>query len=185
MSEAANYSALETLRDGRRLHIRALRPDDETDMLAAVGQLSAQSVLRRFFTPKRQFSQKEIAYFLQVDFVNHVALVAAIEDGGRPGIVGGARYVVCQPKKAEVAFVVVDGYQGQGIGAALLRHLAALAKSAGIETLLADVLADNAAMLKVFDRSGFCADKARDADVVHVCLELAEKVSPAKTARLT
>ena len=183
MSEAATYSALETLRDGRRLYVRVLRPEDETEMLAAVGQLSDQSVLRRFFTPKRRFSQKEIAFFLQVDFVNHVALVATIEDGGRPCIVGGARYVVCQPKKAEVAFVVVDGYQGQGIGAALLRHLAALARRAGIEALLAEVLADNVAMLKVFDGSGFCADKTRDADVVHVCLDLVETVRPAKTAK--
>lgn len=172
MSQAANYSALETLRDGRRLQIRALRPDDQTDMLAAVGQLSKQSMFRRFFTPKREFSQQEIGFFLDIDFVNHVALVAVLEGAGRALIVGGGRYIVCEPQKAEVAFVVVDAHQGQGVGAALLRHLAVLAKSAGLEVLLADVLADNAAMLKVFDHSGLCAKKTRDVDVVHVCLRL-------------
>ena len=173
MSQAAAYSAFETLRDGRRLEIRALRPDDQTDMLNAVGQLSDQSVSRRFFTRKRQFSEKEIAFFLHVDFVQHVALVAVIEAAGRASIVGGGRYVVGQPKEAEVAFVVVDQFQGQGVGAVLLRHLALLAKSAGLERLLADVLADNFAMLKVFDKSGLCQQKTREADVVHVCLRLA------------
>ena len=172
MSEAANYSALETLRDGRRAEIRAFRPDDRADMLAAVGQLSDKSLYRRFFVPKRELSQKEIAFFLDVDFIQHVALVAVIEDGGRPLIVGGGRYIVCQPQRAEVAFVVVDQFQGQGVGGALLRHLATLAKGAGLEALLADVLADNTAMLKVFDKSGFCQNKSRDADVVHVCLHL-------------
>jgi GNAT superfamily N-acetyltransferase len=172
MSQAADYYALESLRDGRRLQIRALRPDDQTDMLAAVGQLSKQSIFRRFFTPKREFSPQEIGYFLNIDFVNHVALVAVLEGGGQALIVGGGRYILCEPKKAEVAFVVVDEYQGQGVGAALLRHLVLLAKSAGLEALLADVLADNAAMLKVFDNSGLCANKTRDIDVVHVCLRL-------------
>src|SRR5262249_58029310 len=83
MSEAATYSALETLRDGRRLYIRALRPEDETEMLAAVGQLSDQSVLRRFFTPKRQFSQKEIAFFLSVAFLNHRPLAVTTEKCSR------------------------------------------------------------------------------------------------------
>jgi GNAT superfamily N-acetyltransferase len=110
---------------------------------------------------------------LHVDFVKHVALVAIIEAAGRALIVGGGRYVVGQPKEAEVAFVVVDQFQGQGVGAALLRHLALLAKSAGLERLLADVLADNFAMLKVFDKSGLCQQKTREADVVHVCLRLA------------
>ena len=130
MSEAATYSARETLRDGRRLEIRALRPDDRPDLEAAVGRVSDQSLYRRFFEIKRHFSEQEIAFFLNVDFVNHVALVAVVEKGV-PVIVGGARYVLVQPGQAEVAFAIVDEYQGQGIGAALMRHLAAIARRAG------------------------------------------------------
>ena len=73
---------------------------------------------------------------------------------------------------AELAFALVDPYQGQGIGAVLLRHLAILARSASIEVLTAEVLAENAGMLKVFDGSGLRVAKARDADVVHVSLRL-------------
>lgn len=172
MSQAANYCAVETLRNGRRIEIRALRPDDRADMLAAVNRASAQSLSRRFFVPKRQLTQQEIEFFLNIDFVNHVALVAVCEEEGQQVIVGGGRYVVSQPRLAELAFVVVDQYQGQGIGAALLQHLAKIARSARLDGLLAEVLPENTAMLKVFDKSGFRLSKKREVDVVHVCLQL-------------
>jgi len=53
MIEAAAYSAVETLRDGRSVTIRALKPEDRSAMLSAVGRVSAQSLYRRFFGPKR------------------------------------------------------------------------------------------------------------------------------------
>jgi RimJ/RimL family protein N-acetyltransferase len=172
MSEAAKYSAVEVLRDKRRVEIRALRPDDRAELLAAVGRTSDQSLYRRFFAVKGSFTEPEIAFFLNIDFVNHVALVAVLEDLGRPRIVGGGRYIVVQPGRAEVAFVVVDQYQGQGIGSALLRHLATLARGAGIEELIAEVLPDNTSMLKVFEKSGFRPSTRRESQVVHVTLHL-------------
>jgi hypothetical protein len=78
MLEAANYSAFETLRDGRRVEIRALRPNDRADLIAAIGRSSTQSLYRRFFAVKCSFTEPEIDYFLSVDFVNHVALVAVV-----------------------------------------------------------------------------------------------------------
>ena len=170
--EAANYSALETLRDGRRLEIRALRPDDRAGLAAAVARSSDQSLYRRFFSLKRSFSESEVEYFLNVDFINHVALVAVVDEDGRPAIAGGARYIVEQPGMAEIAFAVVDGYQGQGIGAALMRHLAAIAVSAGLKELIAEVLPDNMPMLKVFEKSGFPRSVKHEAQVVHVSLAL-------------
>jgi hypothetical protein len=94
MTEAATYMARERLNDGIQVEIRSLRPEDEADMIAAVGRASAQSLQRRFFAVKRGFSEKERAFFMDIDFSNHVALVAVIEEAGRPAIVGGGRYVV-------------------------------------------------------------------------------------------
>jgi ribosomal protein S18 acetylase RimI-like enzyme len=172
MSEGATYSAVEVLRDKRRVEIRALGPDDRADLLAAVGRTSEQSLYRRFFAVKGSFTEPEIAFFLNIDFVNHVALVAVLEELGRPRIVGGGRYIVVQPGRAEVALVVVDQYQGQGIASALLRHLAILARGAGIDELIAEVLPDNTSMLKVFEKSGFRLSKRRESQVVHVTLHL-------------
>jgi RimJ/RimL family protein N-acetyltransferase len=109
---------------------------------------------------------------LNVDFVEHVALAAVIEESGRPVIAGGGRYVLVQPRKAEVAFAVVDRYQGQGIGTALMHHLAAIARRARLRELIAEVLPDNIPMLKVFERSGFCLSTKREPQVVHVALQL-------------
>jgi RimJ/RimL family protein N-acetyltransferase len=170
--EAAKYLAVETLRDGRPIEIRALRPDDQTDLLAAVDRTSAKSRYRRFFGAKRYFSDKEIAFFVNVDFVDHVALVAVVEEDGRPTIVGGGRYVVVQPGQAELAFVVVDQYQGQSIGTALLRHLIAIARHAGLTELIADVLADNISMLKVFEKCGLRISTRREAGIVRISLQL-------------
>jgi GNAT superfamily N-acetyltransferase len=169
MVGAADYSAIETLRNGDRIEIRALRPTDRTDLLLAIERTSAQSLYRRFFGAKRSFTEEEIAFFLNVDFVKHVALVAVPQEHL---IIAGGRYVVFEPGRAEVAFAVVDDYQGRGIGQALMRHLAAIARDTGLVELTAEVLPDNAAMLKVFEKSGLPFETRRDTGVVHVALRL-------------
>ena len=172
MFNAASYSATDHLRDGRTLEVRALKPSDETEMMAAVGRIGAQSLYRRFMGAKRGFSDKERAFFLNVDFVNHVALVAVVKEGDRATIVAGGRYIVEKPGMAEVAFAVVDDYQGHGIGAVLLRHLTALAREAGLKEFTAEVLPDNTPMLKVFERSGLKFSSKRSADGIHAVLQL-------------
>jgi GNAT superfamily N-acetyltransferase len=170
--DAAKYSVIETLRNGRQVEIRALRPNDKDDLLAAVDRTSTQSLYRRFFTVRRGFTEREKAFFLNVDFANHVALVALAEEGGQSVIVGGGRYIVAAPGMAELAFAVVDQYQRQGIGAALMHHLATIARGAGLKELIAEVLPDNAPMLRVFEKSGFRVSSKRDPQVVHVALRL-------------
>ena len=172
MPEAAAYSAHEHLRDDRPITIRALRPDDRAEMLAAIGRTSMQSLRRRFFAPKKGFSEQEMAFFLNIDFESHVAIVAEIAEDGRPVIAGGGRYIVVQPGQAEVAFVVVDAYQGQSIGTILTRHLAVLARNAGLKELVAEVLPENAAMLKLFRKFGFQTDAKGSPQVVHLTLQL-------------
>ena len=172
MQEAARYSAAETMRDGRRLEIRALRPQDATDLRAAVDRTSAQSLYRRFFGAKRGFSDREVAFFVNVDFAKHVALVAVVEEDDHAAIVAGGRYIVQQPGTAEIAFVVIDDYQKQGIGAALLRHLAILGRAAGLKEFTAEVLPENFPMLKTFEKSGLKMGTKREVGTVHVTLEL-------------
>lgn len=172
MFQAAHYSESEMLRDGRPLEIRALAPADQPALLAAVNRSSSQTLYRRFFGAKRRFSEKEIAFFMNPDFVNHVALVAVAEERGSPAIVGGGRYVVVQPGTAELAFFVVDEYQGQGIGAALMRRLTMIARRAGLKELTAEVLPDNGPMLGLFNKCGLHLHTRRDASAVHVSLAL-------------
>ncbi|MGJ4942322.1 N-acetyltransferase family protein [Bradyrhizobium sp. HKCCYLS1011] len=172
MGDVATYSASERLRDGSTIHIRALWPADRDDMLRAIGRTSAQSLRRRFFVPKRGFSDREIAFFMNIDFDSHVALVTELDENGQRVIVGGGRYIVSEPGRAELAFVVVDAYQGKGIGSALLRHLISIARKAGLQALTAEVLPENAPMLRVFERLGFVPRPAGDPSVKHLELKL-------------
>jgi RimJ/RimL family protein N-acetyltransferase len=172
MLQPDNYSAIETLRDGRRVEIRALKPDDRADLIAAVSRTSSESLRRRFFAIKRSFTDQETAFFLNVDFVNHVALVAVAQEDSRRAIVGGGRYIGLRPGEAEVAFAVVDEYQGRGIGGALMRHLTAIARAAGLERFIAELLVENRAMLRLFEKSGLPVSKKREDEVLHIALRL-------------
>ena len=67
---------------------------------------------------------------------------------------------------------MVDEYQGQGIGRALMRHLAAIAREAGLKELTAEALPDNISMLKVFEKSGLHLKMEHESQAVHVILQL-------------
>ena len=173
VNDPVHFSAPLQLRDGRQIEIRAQRPEDSDEFELAVSRMSDESLYRRFFSVKRRFSKDEAAKFLDIDFVNHVALVAVAIEAGDPNIVGAGRYIVAKPGQAEVAFAIVDKYQGQGIGGALMRHLATLARAAGLKELTAEVLAGNASMLNVFRKSGLPMQTRSEREVVHVSMSLA------------
>jgi len=142
-----------TLRDGRSIVIRGIRPDDKSLLLDGLHRLSDESAYFRFFRPKHELSEQELAYFTEVDFERHVALVAVL--GERP--VGVARYVVAQsrpPVTAEMAFTVDDAYHGLGIATAMLHELVRIARERGVDELRAMVLPDNRKMLDVFAHAG-------------------------------
>jgi RimJ/RimL family protein N-acetyltransferase len=141
-------------------------------MLAAVGRSSKETLYRRFFAPKRYFSEREIDFFLNVDFKNHVALAAVLSEGGRPVIVGGARYIVTQPGRAEVAFAIDDPHQKLGIATHLITHLIAIGHAAHLKEFIAEVLPENVPMLKVFERCGLAMATRSERGTVHVTLGL-------------
>ena len=170
--DLAAYRAAEVLRDGRPATIRALKPQDREALVAAWERTGDKSRYRRFFTSKRALSEGEIRFFVEVNFTTHVALVAELEDGARRIIAGAGRYVVCDPGRAEVAFMVDDAHQGLGIGSLLMRHLVVCARSAGLEMLVAEVLAENSAMLKVFERAGLAVQTRREAGALHLDMRL-------------
>jgi GNAT superfamily N-acetyltransferase len=110
-----------------------------------------------------------------LDFASTVILLHKYWNDLKSGVEKGntecrSEYVVVQPGQAEVAFAIVDAYQGLGIGSALMRHLATLGRDAGLRELIAEVLAENASMLNVFERSGLTMNTRREGPVVHVTL---------------
>ena len=170
--DLAAYRAAEVLKDGRSATIRAFQVQDRDALIEAFGRTGDESRYRRFFTSKRALSEGEIKFFVEVNFTTHVALVAEVQHAEGPVIAGGGRYVVCAPGSAEVAFMVDDAHQGLGIGSLLMRHLVVCARSSGLETLVAEVLPENSAMRKVFERAGLQVQTRRQAGVLHLDMRL-------------
>jgi GNAT superfamily N-acetyltransferase len=169
----SHYYADETLRDGGLIHIRALAPDDRERLAEHFHSLSEESVYYRFFGLKHGLSAQELTQLTDLDFVNHVGLVATLYQDGHEHFLGVARYIRgSHSKTAEVAFAVTDAHQGRGIATLLLNHLGRIARAAGIESFEAVVLSDNSKMLEVFDHSGFAVSRTTDNGTVRVILRL-------------
>ncbi len=161
-------SALEhdavTLR-GLPIHVRPIRPTDDVGLDRFHRGLSDRSVYRRFFFVHPALSPIEVHRFTNVDYADRLALVAV--DGDR--IVAVGRYERAPgTAEAEVAFVVTDDYQHQGIGTTLLAELVTAALDRGITTFTAQTLAENLPMLAVFHGSGFPVTTTTEFETVSV-----------------
>ena len=152
------------LRDGHPVHLRPIVPEDAPALRDFHRGLSERTVYLRFFAPRPELSDADLAYFTTVDHDRRVALIAL--DGRR--IAGVGRYDALPDGSAEVAFVVRDDMQGLGLGSILLEHLAAAARERGIREFSAEVLPDNARMLGAFRESGFLLTQHREDDVIAV-----------------
>ncbi len=141
------------LRDGSRVTVRPISPQDAEPLRAGFERLSEESRYRRFLSPLNELSGPVLRYFTEVDHHDHEALIAMAADGT---LVGVARSVRSQsdPQVAEVALTVADDWQGRGLGTALLGLLADRARAEGIRRFTALLLATNSAMLDLFEDLG-------------------------------
>jgi acetyltransferase len=93
--------------------------------------------------------------FTEVDYRNHLALVAEIFTAGCETVIAEGRYVRLDPASAEFAISVAESWQGTGLGRLLLDKLACRASSEGIRRLVGETLASNAKMLGLARKAGF------------------------------
>lgn len=176
MIDARHYRAEEALRDGRKVVIRSVTPEDKAAMLEAYHGLDPATLYMRFFAPRREPTARELRDWTEVDFVSTIRLVACIAaDDGDERIIGGAssfRLAGAEAASAEISFTIEEDFQGQGLAGRLLQHLAHIARTLGVRRFIAEMLPANQAMLAVFERSGLPMERRRVAGVVHVRLEL-------------
>ncbi len=152
-------------RDGRTLAVRPIRPGDADHLVAFHHRLSTDSIYRRYFSLHTELSDAEVAHLTTVDYVDRLALVVF---EGRELVAVGRFDRYPDSTTAEVAFVVLDTHQHQGLGLALLERLADAAWDRGVETFSASTLASNRDMLAVFYDSGFPVEVVHDAEEIEV-----------------
>jgi GNAT superfamily N-acetyltransferase len=135
------------LRDGTKVLVRPIQPEDKGLLLRGFEQLSELSRYRRFLAPVPKLSDAQLRYLTEVDHVDHEAIVAV--DAGAPERgYGVARYVRLRddPSVGEAAVTVIDEFQGRGLGTLLLVLLARAAIEHGIRRFRAFVLEENRPM---------------------------------------
>jgi ribosomal protein S18 acetylase RimI-like enzyme len=133
---------------GGRPSLARLEPGDEGALERFFGRLSAESLYRRFFSPMLRADRFANA-LLRVDAMDRAAL-AAVEHGEVVGVAQYSRRPGAH--EADLAIVVADAWQGQGIGTRLVAALADHAAMAGIQALSVDVQGDNGGALRLLRR---------------------------------
>lgn len=148
-------TAILTTRDGTRIRIRPIVPEDRDLLLQGYEELSDESRYRRFMGLKR-LTNADLDYLTQIDYHDHFAYVAFAHDEHPEHAIGVARYVrsKADPEEAEAAVTVLDAYQNRGIGTLLLEAIAAVAIENGIRRFVGYLLVDNRPMHDVLRHLG-------------------------------
>jgi RimJ/RimL family protein N-acetyltransferase len=163
-----------TLRDGARVMLRPIAPEDKPLLAAIFDRLSEESRYRRFFTTKTELSTAELDYFVDIDHQAHEAIIAIDRSSGEG--LGVARYIRSNEdaQAAEVAVTVADDWQERGLGRALLDRVTYRARREGVRRFSALVQGDNPASLGLL--AGVGATQRRvDGGVVEILIELPPK----------
>jgi RimJ/RimL family protein N-acetyltransferase len=160
------------LRDGSRVLIRPVQPADKALFAESWEHFGEESRYRRFLGAKGELSARELAYFTEVDHVDHEAIGARDAESGAG--VGVARYVRLaeQPAVAEAAVSVVDAWQRRGLGGELLRRLTGHAREHGVERFQASLFAFNHSMLALFEEVGEVQVHERGMGQIEIDVEL-------------
>jgi nucleotide-binding universal stress UspA family protein/GNAT superfamily N-acetyltransferase len=165
-----------TLKDGSRITIRPIEPDDRAALAEGFTRLSPETRYRRFFGAMPELRDRELDYLTQVDHRDHEALVAIdVESGDGVGV---ARYVRMSVDAAEPAVVVADDWQRRGVGGALLSALAERAREEGMVRFEAPVLATNNAAIGALEQVGD-TDIRRDGREIALTIHLPQ--APARS----
>ena len=156
LSYPAHLSRTWTLDSGESLSVRPIRHDDGELEEAFVRGLSAEAGYQRMLTGGTKVTPEWIDSLTHIDYDRHMAFAATTVIDSVERFVGVARYVVDgSTRGAEVALVIADAWQGQGLGRGLLEMLVEHAASAGMREATGIVLATNVTMLRLVRSMGF------------------------------
>ncbi len=161
------------LRDGTTLRLRPPARDDAGSLLDFFARLSERSIYQRFHGFP-SLGPQTVEPFVEPDWSERGSLMGTLSaDGASERVVALANFArLRDPSCAEVAFAVADELQGHGVGTRLLEQLAEVAAEAGITTFIAEVMPDNAPMLRVFEDAGFDVTRRLEGGTAEVQLAI-------------
>lgn len=156
-----------TARGGRQVTLRSVQAADQTGLRAFIDGLSRESRYFRFLTGGK-ISDETIQGFVSHRPGRDAAVVVVTrDDDGAESIVANAEYVVNADDVAELAVVVADDWQGQGLGRRLIRRLQQMARASQLQGMRGDVLSENRRMLAIMRDCGFSTRRNPDDSYLH------------------
>lgn len=159
------YESKTTVKEGLRIFIRPVRPEDAPLFRELFDNLSPTSIYYRFFSPMKRLSPSMLARFTQIDYDRDIALVALGADEQKERMFGVARIMGdADGKSGEFAVLVGDPWQGKGIGALLLQKCLDIAKARGFSKIMGFVLKENRGMVGLGKKLGFIVNKSEACD---------------------
>jgi RimJ/RimL family protein N-acetyltransferase len=159
-----------TLRDGRAVHIRAMRPADEAELLQAFGRMSDDARYMRFMRSVREPNMERVRSALASFPENGLGIVATVQAADGVDIVGSAVYVIGNDRTTcEFAINVGSAFGGVGLARALMTALIESAKKRGLKEMEGFVLAANQPMLRLASRLGFDIRPDPDDRAIRLC----------------
>ncbi len=168
-----HHEARKTTKAGLPLLLRPVKISDEPQLKDFFYSLSDQSMYRRFMTPRRDMPHERLQEFVAIDYTREMVILACLDEGARAMVAGLAEYYIEEDGlTANVAFAVSDRYQNKGIGTELLAHLTQIARKQGLHGFTAEVLRENEAMLRVFEKMRFPIETATAGDVYRLKISL-------------
>jgi GNAT superfamily N-acetyltransferase len=172
-----------TASDGTRLEVSPLGPADKASLREGVKHLSPESAYRRFFVPTAHLSDGQLTYLTTLDHQRHEAL--GVSDPITGEGIAVARYIQTtdDPATAEIAIAVIDRWQGNGVGRALLKRLSALAQARGISRFSGLIQADNRRMVNLLSSLGTVVSRRAESGTLELVVDLREPPAPPKGAR--
>ena len=149
-----------TTRKGLNTRLRPAKITDEALLKDFFYSLSEDSLYKRFFSARKDMPHKRLQEFVVVDYSRKMEILATVEEKDKEIIIGLGQYELNSDMHlAEVALVVKDSFQGQGVGRELLSYLILLARRQGLLGFTGDVLVANRSMVALFEKMGFDTEK--------------------------
>lgn len=153
---------------------RPARPSDERTVQAFIYQLGERSIYYRFHGELRDMHHSRVQPFVNVDYQDTFTIIGLLGSCGHEGEMVGMGQFLRYPEsnKVEVAFITGDDYHDRGIASWILWILIRFARERGIEGCFAEVLPQNRAMLRVFEKCGLPIEVTRDDGTIHVTFQI-------------
>lgn len=164
-----NYVSSCVLKNGTKVILRPIRPEDELSIVAFHRELSEDSVRQRYFefmSLGERVAHERLLRICFADYDREWTTVAEIDAEGSKKIIGvGRLYRVPGTPYARFAMIIVDRYHHLGLGTELLKHLIGIARQEKIAMIDARILSENVGMIKLCQRLGFTISPDKDPDI--------------------